>query len=119
LCVFRAPLADVEDPVSHLEINRNTILEGVQGNRNPFIDNPAFATAIWGGPQAQNRFDGIVQLDIESPTAPATLFATNTTATGTELTWIQSTDNVGVLDIVFIMDLYKLLHHQQLIMFNQ
>jgi hypothetical protein len=35
-------------------------LEGV-GNRNPFIDNPAFATAIWGGPQAQNRFDGSVQ----------------------------------------------------------
>jgi endonuclease I len=32
------------------EINRNSILEGVQGNRNPFIDNPAFATAIWGGP---------------------------------------------------------------------
>jgi hypothetical protein len=45
----------------------------------------------------KNRFDGSVQLDIESPTAPATLFATNTTATGTELTWIQSTDNVGVL----------------------
>jgi hypothetical protein len=29
--------------------------------------------------------------------APATLFAINTTATGTELTWTQSTDNVGVL----------------------
>jgi hypothetical protein len=86
---------NVEDPVSQLEINRNTILEGVQ-ETVPFIDNPAFATAIWGGPQAQNRFDGSVQLDIESPTAPATLFATNTTATGTELTWIQSTDNVGV-----------------------
>jgi hypothetical protein len=49
----------------------------VYRNRNPFIDNPAFATAIWGGPQAQNRFDGSVQLDIESPTA-LPLFATNT-----------------------------------------
>ena len=100
---FSADIPDVilqwnaEDPVSQLEINRNTILEGVQGNRNPFIDNPAFATAIWGGPQAQNRFDGSVQLDTEAPTAPATLFATNTTANGTSLSWVQSSDNVGVL----------------------
>jgi hypothetical protein len=71
-------------------------LEGVQGNRNPFIDNLHFATAIWGGPQAQNRFDGST-VDTEAPTWPATLFAINTTATGTELTWTQSTDNVGVL----------------------
>ncbi|MBC5842151.1 endonuclease [Flavobacterium sp. F-380] len=88
---------NVEDPVSQIEINRNTILEGVQGNRNPFIDNPAFATAIWGGPQAQNRFDGSVIMDTEAPSVPATLFATNTTATETTLTWVQSTDNVGVL----------------------
>nr|WP_315207959.1 endonuclease [uncultured Flavobacterium sp.] len=86
-----------EDPVSQVEINRNTILEGVQGNRNPFIDNPAFATAIWGGPQAQNRFDGSVQLDTEIPSVPANLVATNTTASETTLTWVQSTDNVGVL----------------------
>ncbi len=38
------------------EINRNDILENMQGNRNPFIDNPAFATSIWGGPQAEDRF---------------------------------------------------------------
>jgi endonuclease I/chitodextrinase/endonuclease/exonuclease/phosphatase family metal-dependent hydrolase len=88
---------NVEDPVSQFELNRNIILEGVQGNRNPFIDNPAFATAIWGGPQAQNRFNGSVPVDTEVPTAPATLFASNTTATGTSLTWTQSTDNVGVL----------------------
>jgi hypothetical protein len=48
---------NVEDPVSQFEINRNHFR--IQGNRNPFIDNPAFATAIWGGPQAQNRFDGV------------------------------------------------------------
>ncbi|MDG2431294.1 endonuclease [Flavobacterium sp.] len=100
---FSADIPDVllqwnaEDPVSQVELNRNTILEGVQGNRNPFIDNPAFATAIWGGPQAQNRFDGSVQIDTQAPTVPATLFATNTTATGTSLSWVQSTDNVGVL----------------------
>ncbi len=47
---------NAEDPVSQVEVNRNVLLEGIQGNRNPFIDNPAFATAIWGGPQAEDRF---------------------------------------------------------------
>ena len=49
---------NVEDPVSDLELQRNPVLEGLQGNRNPFIDNPAFATEIWGGPQAEDRFAG-------------------------------------------------------------
>ena len=44
---------NAEDPVSTVELQRNPVLEGVQGNRNPFIDNPAFATQIWGGPQAE------------------------------------------------------------------
>ncbi len=26
----------------------------MQGNRNPFIDNPYLATIIWGGPDAEN-----------------------------------------------------------------
>ena len=46
---------NVEDPVSDFEKQRNPILEGLQGNRNPFIDNPAFATQIWGGAQAADR----------------------------------------------------------------
>ena len=49
---------NAEDPVSALEDQRNPILQGIQGNRNPFIDNPAFATAIWGGPEAEDRFGG-------------------------------------------------------------
>jgi hypothetical protein len=49
---------DVEDPVSQFELNRNIIL-GYSRKPKSFIDNPAFATAIWGGPQAQNRFDGV------------------------------------------------------------
>ena len=47
---------NAEDPVSTYEIQRNTALETLQGNRNPFIDNPAFATTIWGGTQAEDRF---------------------------------------------------------------
>ncbi|MEM9897521.1 MAG: endonuclease, partial [Bacteroidota bacterium] len=48
---------NAEDPVSDIELQRNPVLEGLQGNRNPFIDNPAFATQIWGGPQAEDRFN--------------------------------------------------------------
>ncbi|SNS01718.1 endonuclease [Dokdonia pacifica] len=47
---------NVEDPVSAFEDTRNDVLAGIQGNRNPFIDNPVFATQIWGGPQAEDRF---------------------------------------------------------------
>ncbi len=36
-----------EDPVSNFEIRRNHRTYKVQGNRNPFIDIPNFANAIW------------------------------------------------------------------------
>ena len=47
---------NVEDPVNAFEDTRNDVLAGIQGNRNPFIDNPALATQIWAGPQAEDRF---------------------------------------------------------------
>jgi endonuclease I/chitodextrinase len=47
---------NAEDPVNFFEDNRNVVIAGIQGNRNPFIDNPALATQIWGGPQAEDRF---------------------------------------------------------------
>lgn len=46
-----------EDPVSQFEKNRNNVLQGIQGNRNPFIDNPYLATMIWGGPQAPDSWN--------------------------------------------------------------
>ena len=47
---------NAEDPVSQYELNRNNIVEGYQGNRNPFIDNPYLATLIWNGPVAENTW---------------------------------------------------------------
>ena len=47
---------NVEDPVSDFEKNRNNVIENVQGNRNPFIDNPYLATLIWGGDMAENTW---------------------------------------------------------------
>ncbi len=48
---------NAEDPVSQIEIQRNNIIEGAQGNRNPFIDNPYLATIIWGGSTAEDLWD--------------------------------------------------------------
>lgn len=87
---------NVDDPVSDFEKQRNPILEGIQGNRNPFIDNPAFATKIWGGPQAEDLFGGGSVSDTQAPTAPSNLAASNITETTVDLTWSASTDNVGV-----------------------
>ena len=47
---------NVEDPVSAIEIQRNDVIEGAQGNRNPFIDNPYLVTVIFGGDAAENRW---------------------------------------------------------------
>ena len=44
-------------PVSAFEIQRNNVIEGAQGNRNPFIDNPYLATLIWGGNPAENKWN--------------------------------------------------------------
>lgn len=37
-----------QDPVSQKEIDRNNTIYTIQGNRNPFVDNPQYAQAIWG-----------------------------------------------------------------------
>ncbi len=48
---------NLDDPVSAFEKQRNNVIEGAQGNRNPFIDNPYLATLIWGGNPAENRWN--------------------------------------------------------------
>jgi len=66
---------NVEDPVSEFEVQRNNSIENTQGNRNPFIDNPSFATDIWGGQQAQDLFENPTEeiINNPSPTTDGTL----------------------------------------------
>jgi endonuclease I len=47
------------DPVSEYERVRNDVLQSLQGNRNPFIDNPLIATRIWNGPDATDTWGGL------------------------------------------------------------
>ncbi len=89
---------NVDDPVSDFEIQRNAYhnssAEYAQGNRNPFIDNPFFATKIWGGPQAEDKFSNFT--DIESPTIPTAVTSTNITGNSFTISWTASTDNASV-----------------------
>ncbi|MBE0676358.1 MAG: endonuclease [Bacteroidales bacterium] len=43
------------DPVSPKETERNDAVYTIQGNRNPFIDKPEYATYIWGDPSAADE----------------------------------------------------------------
>ncbi len=92
---------NAQDPVSIIEDQRNTYHSDAtnaygQGNRNPFIDNPYLATIIWGGAPATNRWGDDQPSDMEAPTSPTYLTATNSTSTTVDLNWEPSTDNTGV-----------------------
>ncbi|WP_274475721.1 endonuclease [Mangrovimonas aestuarii] len=57
---------NAEDPVSPFEEHRNNEISKVQGNRNPFIDNPYLATVIWGGPKAENKWGSLPSKNLQS-----------------------------------------------------
>lgn len=78
------------DPVSAREIERNNAIYARQGNRNPFIDNPSYVTAIWGAAP------GGGSTDTTAPSIPLNLTSNAKTSTSVSLTWSASTDNVGV-----------------------
>jgi endonuclease I/chitodextrinase len=92
---------NAEDPVSQIEIDRNTYHENTsnyaaQGNRNPFIDNPYLATRIWGGTSAEDRWGMYTSSDTEAPTTPTNVTLSNITLTTVDISWTASTDNVEV-----------------------
>lgn len=93
---------NIEDPVSDFERQRQEVAYNFQGNRNPFIDNPYLATAIWGGPDAVNTWPTTFQTapatpDTEAPTAATNLAAKNPTANSIDLSWTPANDNIGVM----------------------
>ncbi|MCQ2771140.1 MAG: endonuclease, partial [Clostridia bacterium] len=46
---------NLENPVNARELNRNEGAEYLQGNRNPFIDQPEYACKIWGNTNSATR----------------------------------------------------------------
>ncbi|NOQ92538.1 MAG: T9SS type A sorting domain-containing protein, partial [Flavobacteriaceae bacterium] len=95
---------NVEDPVSSFEDQHNPVTEGTQGNRNPFIDNPYLATLIWGGLNAEDRWDLNSSTDTEAPSTPTNLIASNIKDDSVEVSWNASTDNTGVIDYLIYLN---------------
>ena len=95
---------NVEDPVSSFEDSHNDIIEGIQGNRNPFIDNPYLATLIWGGLNAEDRWDLDDTSDSIAPSIPMNIVASNITEGSVELHWSAATDNVAVIDYLIYLN---------------
>ncbi len=78
------------DPVSAREIERNNAIYARQGNRNPFIDNPSYVAAIWGGTTGGGT------TDTTAPSTPLNLTSSSKTSTSVTLAWSAATDNIGV-----------------------
>jgi endonuclease I/chitodextrinase len=86
-----------QDPVNAREIARNNAIYARQNNRNPFIDHPEYAQAIWN-PVA----------DILAPTAATNLAVTGTTSSTVSLSWSAATDNVAVTSYdIFMNGVFK------------
>ena len=82
-----------QDPVNAREIARNNAIFVRQNNRNPFIDHPEYAQAIWN-PIA----------DTQAPTAATNLVVTGTTSNTVSLSWSAATDNVAVTSYEIYMN---------------
>ncbi|NEV94026.1 T9SS type A sorting domain-containing protein [Psychroflexus sp. YR1-1] len=81
------------DPVSQREIDRNNNGFQFQGNRNPLIDHPEFASQIW-----ENSSDN------QAPTAPLNLQADVITDSSVKLIWEPAQDNIGVDEYIIEQD---------------
>jgi endonuclease I len=69
-----------DDPVDSFESNRNEVVYSYQGNRNPFIDHPAYVDSIWN----------------DALPAPTNLQSSNIAETSLTLTWADNaTDESG------------------------
>lgn len=95
---------NVEDPVSEFEDQRNPVIEGIQGNRNPFIDNPYLATLIWGGIQAEDRWNMGGTDDSEAPSKVTNIQPVEVSDEQISIVWDPSTDNEAVYDYLIYLD---------------
>ncbi|MGB2128756.1 MAG: endonuclease [Flavicella sp.] len=90
---------NAEDPVDAFEANRNEVIFAYQKNRNPFIDNPYLATAIWGGNLAEDKWNlSGGSDDTEAPSAPTNIIVSEITDEAAKITWTAATDNVAVYE---------------------
>jgi len=81
---------NTNDPVDDLERRRNEQVAVYQGNRNPFIDNSAYADAIWGDSVG---IKSISKSSVEMTTGETTTISA-TSSNGGNITWTTSSSSV-------------------------
>ena len=84
--------------ILYLLTRSREILEISQGNRNPFIDNPYLATAIWGGLDAENTWPGTVSVTEKEATNSFLVYPTPSN-TGNVHVFFDHTEEVKLLTI--------------------
>ena len=92
------------DPVDDYEANRNEYCASVTGTRNPFIDYPEFADAIWSNGTSIDPDDNIgggnTTPDVDNPTNPDT--PDNPTTSGSTATLVKSVNELKTNDKIVI-----------------
>ncbi len=92
-----------DDPVSQKEIDRNNIVYGYQHNRNPYVDNPIWADAVWD-PDYNPNFVELNSVFLTVSPNPANDFIlVNNSFVGADDTYLSITDISG--RIVYKMEL--------------
>lgn len=54
-----------QDPVDQIEKDRNEVIYGIQGNRNPFVDYPQLADYIWGDSTEEQFYVDPTSMEME------------------------------------------------------
>lgn len=87
------------DPVDAKEIRRNNASATYQGNRNPFIDNPSYANAIWAGGTVNEVTLSVTPETLSlSPSDTSALSATMSDSSTPTIAWSSSAPSVATVN---------------------
>ena len=102
------------DPVSQKEVDRNNSLYILQGNRNPYIDNPQWANSVWdpfaGVEEVQQSIGSVwyaedgLQILLEQPVQGAALLVLD--MTGREVLATRLSDQRSTVDLNVTAGMY-------------
>lgn len=91
------------DPVDDYEANRNNVCASITGTRNPFIDYPEFADAIWDNGTAVNPDDNLGGGTTPDPEEPSTPVVPDTPSVGEgDATLVENASDLKVNDQIII-----------------
>lgn len=88
--------------VTPREIYRNNVVHNLQGNRNPFVDHPSYAQAIYGGPAYQGS-DPLSDVGVTiSPSSASVVKGNSITLTAvasdsSAITWTTSNSSIATV----------------------